>query len=82
MIFKVYTMADNNSALQSVKFYKFGKTSLYISIVHNKQWNRFSLNITRKFSHTNKGEMKTSPSTIYLNLTATKPLVEQSSLAY
>ena len=29
-------MADNNFFLQSLKFYKFGEISLWLSIVHNK----------------------------------------------
>ena len=40
-------MAYNNSVVQSVEFYEFGKNSLWLSIVHNKQWNRFLLDITR-----------------------------------
>ena len=75
-------MADNNSIVQSVKFYEFGKNSLWLGIVHNKQWNRFSLDITRKFSYTKDGETKEGSSTIYLNLTATKALVDQLELAY
>ena len=80
--FQSYTMADNNSVVQSVKFYEFGKNSYWLSIVHNKQWNRFSLDITRKFSYTKNGETKEGSSTIYLNLTATKALVDQLALAY
>ena len=75
-------MADNNSVVQSVKFYEFYKYSLWRSIVHNKQWSRFSLNITRKFSYTKDGETKEGSYTIYLNLTAIKALVDQLALAY
>ena len=75
-------MADNNSVVQSVKFYEFGKNLLLLSIVHNRQWNRFSLDITRKFSYTKDGETKEGSSTIYLNLSATKALVDQLALAY
>ena len=50
-------MAENNSIVQSVKFYDFGKNSLWLSIGHNKQWNRYSLDITRKFTYTNNGEL-------------------------
>ena len=75
-------MADNNSVVQSVKFYEFGKNSLWLSILHNKQWKRFSLDITRKFSYTQDCEIKEGSSTIYLNLTATKALVDQLALAY
>ena len=75
-------MADNNSIVQSVKFYEFGKNSLWLSIVHNKQWNRYSLDITRKFTNTRDGETKEGSCNTYLNLTATKALVEQLPLAY
>ena len=75
-------MADNNSVVQSVKFYKFGKNSLWLSIVHNKQWKRYSLDITRKFTYTKDGDTKEGASSTYLNLTAAKALVDQLSLAY
>ena len=75
-------MADNNSVVQSVKFYEFSKNSLWLSIVHNKQWNRFSLDITRKFSYTKDGETKEGSFTIYLNVTATTALVDQLALSY
>ena len=55
---QIYKMADNNFILQSVKFYEFGKNSLWLGIVHNKQWNRYSLDITRKFTYTKDGETK------------------------
>ena len=73
-------MADNNSVVQSVKFYEFGKNSLWLSIVHNKQWNRYSLDITRKFTYTKDGETKEGASSTYLNLTAAEALVEQFGL--
>ena len=75
-------MADNNFIVQSVKFYEFGKNSLWLSIVHNKQWNRYSLNLTRKFSYRKDGETKEGSCSTYLNLSATKALVEQLPLAY
>ena len=70
-------MADNISLVQSVKLYEFGKNSLWLSIVHNKQWNRFSLNITRNFTYTKDGETKEGSSSTYLNLTAAKALVDK-----
>ena len=68
--------------MQSVKFYEFGKISLWLSIVHSKQWNRFSLNITRKFTYTKDGETKEGSFRTYLNLTAAKALVDLLPLAY
>ena len=75
-------MADNNSIVQSVKFYEFGKNSLWLSIVHNKQWNRYSLDIMRKFTYTKDGETKEGSCSTYLNLSATKAVVEPLPLAY
>ena len=75
-------MPDNNFIAQSVKYYKFVKNSLWLSIVHNKQWNRFVLDIARKFSYTKDGENKEGFSPIYMNLTATKALVDQLAFAY
>ena len=75
-------MFDNNSIVQSVKFYEFGKNSLWLSIVHNKQWNKYSLDITRKLTYTKDGETKEGSCSIYLNLSTTKALVEQLPLAF
>ena len=75
-------MGDNNSVVQSVKFYEFGKTILWLSIIHNKQWNKFSLDITRQFSYIKDGETKDGSSSTYFNLTAAKALVDQLPLAY
>ena len=75
-------MADNNSVVQSVKFYEFGKNSLWLIIVHNKQWNRYSLDITRKITYTKDGDTKEGASSTYLNVTAAKALVDKLPLAY
>ena len=80
--FQIYKMADNNSVVQSLKFYEFGKNSLWLSIVHNKQWNRLSLDITRQFSYIKDGETKEGSSSTYLNLTAAKAFLNQLPLAY
>ena len=69
-------MADNNSVVQSIKLYEFSKNSLWLSIIHSKQWNRILLDITRKFNYTKDCETKKGSSTIYLNLTATKALID------
>ena len=54
----MYNMADNNFIVQSVKFYEFGKNSLWLSIVHNKHWKSYLLDITRKFTFIKDGETK------------------------
>ena len=74
-------MADNNSIVQSVTFYKFEINSLWLSIVHNKQWNRYSLDITRKFTYIKDGDTKEGYCSTYLNLSGTKAMVEQLPLA-
>ena len=75
-------MADTDSVVQREKFYEFGKNSLWLSIVHNKQWNRYSLEITRKFTYTKDGKTKEGACSTNLNLTAAKALVDQFPLAY
>ena len=75
-------MVDNNSIVQSVQFYEFGKKSLWLNIVHNKQWNRISLNITRKFIYIKDGETKEGSSSTYLNLPVAKALIDQLPLVY
>ena len=75
-------MADNISIVQNVKFYEFGKNSLWLSKVHNKKWNRYSLDITRKFTYTKNGETIEGSCSTYLDLTATKAMIEQLPLSY
>ena len=77
--FQFYKISDNNSVAQSVQIYEFGKNSLWLSIVHNKKWNRYSLDITRKFTNTKDGKTKEGSCSIYLNLTAAK---DQLQFAY
>ena len=74
-------MANHNSVVQSIKCYEFGKNSLCLSIVHNKQWNKYWLNITHKFSYTKDGETKDGSCSTYLNLMAAKAFVDQLPLA-
>ena len=75
-------MANYNSVVQSIKCYEFKINSLWLSIVHNKLWNRYSLDITRKFRYTKDNETKEGSCSTYLNLIAAKALVDQLPLAY
>ena len=75
-------MANYNCVMQSIKCYVLGKKSLWLSIVHNKQWNKYSLGITRKFSYTKEGESKKGFCSTYLNLIAVQAFAGQLSLAY
>lgn len=68
-------MAHNNSVVQSVKLYKFGKNSLWLYIVHNKQCSRYSIDITRKFTYIKDSKPNEGFCNTYFNLTATKALV-------
>ena len=77
-----YKMADNNFVVQSIKCYEFCKNWLKQSIVHKTQWNRIFLYITRKFTYIKENESKQGSCSSYLNLTATKALVNQLQLAY
>ena len=69
-------MANYNSVVQSIKCYKFGKSLLWLSIVHNKLWNKYLLDITRKFSYTKDGKTKEGFCITYLNLIAANTFVE------
>ena len=55
---------------------------LLASIYFNKQWNRYFLDITRKFNYNMNGETKQGFCTIILNLTTAKALIDQLPLAY
>ena len=75
-------MSNYNFVVQSIKCYEFNKNLLWLSIVHKKLFNRYSLDITRKFSYTKDGETKEESCSTYLNLIAAKALVDQLLLAY
>ena len=76
-------MTYSNFVVQSIKCYEFGKNSLLLNIVHNKQWNKYLLDITpRKFSYTNNGKTKEGSCSIYLNLITAIAFVDQLPLAY
>ena len=75
-------MAEKFVTVQNVKFYKFGKNSYWLGVDYNKQWERYYLNITRKFTYTKDGQTKEGFAGTYLNLTAAADLVKQLSGAY
>ena len=74
-------MANYNSVVQSIKCYEFNKSSLWLSIVHNKPWNTYSLDITRKFSYNKDIETKHGTCSTYLNIISAQVLVDQFTLA-
>ena len=75
-------MSNYNFVVQSIKCYEFNKYSLWLSVVHNKLWNRYLLDITRKFSYTKDGETKNRSCNTDLNLIAAKAVVNKLPLAY
>ena len=75
-------MANYNFVVQNIKCYEINKNSLWLSIVYNKLWNTYSLEITRKFRYTNDIKIKEGFCSTYLNLIAAKAFVNQLRLAY
>ena len=70
-------MAERLSAMQSVKFYEFGSNSYWIVVVFNKQWEKYYLNITRKYTYIKNGQSKEGSTSNNLHLTAAAALVDQ-----
>ena len=75
-------MSNYNSVVQSIMCYEFNKNSFWLSVVHDKLWNRYSLDISRKFTYTKDGETKEGFCSTYLNLNVAKALVDQLQFAY
>ena len=63
--------------MQSIKIYEFGRNSYWLGVVYNKQWERYYLDITRKFTYNMDGQTNEGFATTYLNLTAAAELVKQ-----
>ena len=63
--------------MQSVKFYEFGFNSYWIGVVFNKQWEKYYLDITRKYTYTKDNQTKEGSTSTYLNLAAAAALVDQ-----
>ena len=76
-------MSDYNSnVVQSNKCYKLNKNLLWLSIVHNKLSNKYSLDITVKFSYAKDGVSKEGYCSAHLNLIAAIAFVDQLAVAY
>ena len=75
-------MSNYNFIVQSIKCYKFNNNLLWLSILHSKLLNKYSLDITRKFSYTKNGETKEGSCSTYFNLIAAKAVVDQLPLSY
>ena len=70
-------MAKRFSAVHSVKLYEFCSNSYWISVVFNKQWEKYYLDITRKYTYTKDGQLKERSIITYVNLTAAAALVDK-----
>ena len=70
-------MVDNFSTVNSIKLFEFGRNSYWFGVVYEKQWERYYLDITRKFNQNKNGQAIKSIATTYLNLTAAAELVKQ-----
>ena len=68
--------------MQSVKFYEFGSNSYWINVVFNKQWEKYYLDISRKYTLTKDRKSKEGSTSTYLNLSAAAALVDQLPGAY
>ena len=75
-------MAETFSTVQSVKFDEIGSNSYWIGIVFNKQWEKYYLDIRRKYTYTKDGQSKEGSTSTYFNLTAAAALVDQLSGVY
>ena len=75
-------MAENFSTVQSVKFYKFSSNSFWNCVVFNKQWEKYYLYITRKYTYIKDGQYKEVSTNSYLIITATAALLDQLPGAY
>ena len=71
-----YSKCPTIIPVQNVEFNEFEKKSYRLSIVYNKQYNRYLLEITRKFNYTINNETKEGFCKTYLNFTAAKKLVD------
>ena len=75
IIFQCQAMPTLEDILQNVKFYEYRKTSIWLAVVYNKQWKKYSIHLTRKYSYIKDGETKVESNTIFLPLSADAGLI-------
>ena len=75
-------MATQNNIVQKVKFYEYRNTSMWLAVVYNNQWKKYSIHLTRTFSYMKDGETKQGSNTIFLPLSAAAALIGQLVPAY
>ena len=75
-------MANQEDIIQNTKFYEYKNTSMWLAVVFNKQWKKYSLHLTRKYSYIKDGETKQGTDTIFLSLTVAAGLIWQLFPAY
>ena len=75
-------MENQEDIIQNTKFYEYKNSSMWLAVVFNKQWKKYSLHLTRKYSYIKDGETKLGTNTIYLPLIAAAGLIGQLFPAY
>ena len=75
-------MINQEDIIQNTKFYEHKNTSMWLAVVFNKQWKKYSLHLTRKYSYIKNGDTKLGTNKIFLPLTAAARLIGQLFSAY
>ena len=75
-------MANQEEIIQITKFYKYKNSFLWLAVVFNKQWKKYSIPLIRKYSFFKDGETKQNTTTIFLSLTVAAGLIGQLVPAY
>ena len=75
-------MANQEDIIQNTMFYEYKISSMWLAVVFNKQWKKYSIHLTRKYSYIKDGETKLGFNTIFLPLTAAAGLIGQLFPAY
>ena len=75
-------MANQEDIIQNTKFYEYKNSFMWLAVVFKKQWKKYSIPLTRKYSFINNGETKQGTTTIFLPLTTSAGLIGQLVSAY
>ena len=68
--------------MHKVKFYEYRNNSMWLAIVYNKKWKKYSIHFTRYYSYNKEGETKQGSNTIFLPLSASAALIAQLTPIY
>ena len=75
-------MANQEDIIQNTIFYEYKNSSMWLAIVFNKHWKKYSIHLTTKYSYIKDGEAKLGTNTIFLPFTAAGGLIGQLFPAY